>query len=315
MINTIVDVFRRNLLKKLIALVVAFFMWVYVMADQDPAINDSYVVPLTISNAPYEFIALCDVKSVKLEARAPRSYFVKYDANAFRVFANLEGLGEGEHTITPQVIMPQGFEMLNLLPQTVTVKLDPLIEQQMPIEITTSGSLPQDSSIKEIQKSMDAVTIVGAKTFVEQVAKVIGNLNLSNNTSSFELQIPMRAVDDKGNALSQVRVVPSVVTVSVDIESGIKRKIVPVVPELTVADGWELTKIIVEPAQIEISGAESVLNSVVTLKTTPVTVQTGQRVFKSNLKLVVPDGVNIKEDSVSVSAEVIRKPVMRDQTP
>ena len=205
--------------------------------------------------------------------------------------------------------------MLNLLPQTVTVKLDPLIEQQMPIEITTSGSLPQDSSIKEIQKSMDAVTIVGAKTFVEQVAKVIGNLNLSNNTSSFELQIPMRAVDDKGNALSQVRVVPSVVTVSVDIESGIKRKIVPVVPELTVADGWELTKIIVEPAQIEISGAESVLNSVVTLKTTPVTVQTGQRVFKSNLKLVVPDGVNIKEDSVSVSAEVIRKPVMRDQTP
>ena len=82
MINTIVDVFRRNLLKKLIALVVAFFMWVYVMADQDPAINDSYVVPLTISNAPYEFIALCDVKSVKLEARAPRSYFVKYDANA-----------------------------------------------------------------------------------------------------------------------------------------------------------------------------------------------------------------------------------------
>ena len=315
MITQIINIFRHNFLKKLIALIVAFFMWVYVMTDQDPAINDSYVVPLTISNAPYEFIPLYDDKTVKLETRAPRSYFVKYDANAFRVFANLEGLEEGEHVITPQVVMPQGFELLEILPQTVTVKLDPLIEQQMPIEVTTSGNLSQDSAIKQIEQSMDAVTVVGPKTFVEQVAKVVGNVNLANNTSSFEVQIPMHAVDAKGNAVLRVRVVPSVITISVDIESGIKRKIVPVVPELTVADGWELTKITVEPAQVEISGAESVVNSIVTLKTTPVTVQTGQRIFKSNLKLVVPEGVSVKENEVSVSAEVVRKAVMREQNP
>ncbi len=315
MIMQIINIFRRNFLKKLIALIIAFCMWVYVMADQDPEINDSYVVPLTISNAPYEFIPLYDDKTVRLETRAPRSYFAKYDANAFRVFANLEGLSEGEHVITPQVIMPQGFELLEIVPKTVTVKLDPLIEKQMPIEVMTSGSLSQDSAIKEIEKSMDAVTIVGPKTFVEQVAKVVGNVNLSNNSSNFELQIPMHAVDAKGNAISRVRVVPSVITVSVNIESGIKKRIVPVVPELTVTDGWELTKITVEPAQVEISGAESVINPIVTLKTTPVTVQTGQRIFKSNLKLVVPEGVTVKETEVSVSAEVVRKAVIRDQTP
>ena len=315
MMTQIINIFRRNFLKKLIALIVAFLMWVYVMADQDPAINDSYVVPLTISNAPYEFIPLCDDKTVKIETRAPRSYFVKYDANAFRVFANLEGLEEGEHVITPQVVMPQGFELIEIMPSTVTVKLDPLIEQQMPIEVTTSGTLSSDSAIRGIEKSMDAVTVVGPKTFVEQVAKVVGTVNLSNNTSSFETQIPMHAVDDKSNAITRVRVVPSVVTVSVDVESGIKRKIVPVVPELTVADGWELTKITVEPAQIEISGSESVVNSVVTLKTTPVSVQTGQRIFKSNLNLIVPEGITVKENEVTVSAEVIRKTVMRDQTP
>ncbi len=315
MLTQIINIFRRNFLKKLIALIVAFFMWVYVMADQDPAINDSYVVPLTISNAPYEFIPLYDDKTVKLETRAPRSYFVKYDANAFRVFANLEGLGEGEHTITPQVIMPQGFELIEILPQTVNIKLDPLIEQQMPIEVTTSGTLPQDSSLKGMEKSMDAVTVVGPKTFVEQVAKVVGSVNLANNTSSFEVQIPMHAVDDKDNAITRVRVVPSVITISVEVESGIKRKIVPVVPELTVTDGWELTKITVEPAQIEISGVESAVNSVITLKTIPVTAQTGQRVFKSKLKLVVPEGISIKENEVSVSAEVVRKPITRNENP
>ncbi|MBQ7493654.1 MAG: hypothetical protein IJT47_04440, partial [Selenomonadaceae bacterium] len=108
----IINIFCHNFLKKVIALIAAFFMWVFVMTEQDPEIEDAYTVPLTMSNVPYEFIAICETKNVVVDTRAPRSNFVKYDANAFRVYANLEGLGEGEHQILPQVIMPQGFELL-----------------------------------------------------------------------------------------------------------------------------------------------------------------------------------------------------------
>ena len=308
----IINIFCHNFLKKVIALVAAFIMWFFVMIEQDPEIEDSYTVPLTMSNAPYEFIALCDVKTVTLDTRAPRSNFVKYDANAFRVYANLEGLDEGEHQITPRVIMPQGFEMVEIKPNLVKVKLDPLIERQMPVELRTTGNVSQDAAIAGIQKSMDTVTVVGPKSFVEQAAKVYGNVNLNNNASSFEVQIPMNAVDAKDNVIARVRVVPSVITVSVDIESGVKKRIVPIVPELSVADGWELTKVSVEPAQMEIVGAESAVNPIITLKTEPFMVQTGQRFFKGTLKLLVPDGVSVKSEEVSVSAEVVRKTVMRE---
>ena len=310
----IINLFRRNLLKKLIALVAAFLMWVYVMADQDPAIDGSYTVPLTISNAPYDLIPICDEKVIQVSARAPRSSVVKYDANAFRVYANLEGLGEGDHQITPQVVMPQGFELIETYPSTVKVKLDSATERQMFIELITTGAVAPDSAIREIRKSMEAVTVVGPKSFVEQVARVYSMINFSGNTSSFEMQIPMRAVDAKENPVSGVRVVPSVITVSVDIESGVKKKIVPVVSELTAPDGWELTKVTVEPAQIEITGAESVVNAIVTLKTEPFTVQTGQKNFKGSLELVVPEGVTVKSKEVTVSAEVVRKPVAKEPT-
>ncbi len=310
----IINLFRRNLLNKLIALVAAFLMWVYVMADQDPAIDGSYTVPLTISNAPYDLIPICDEKVIQVSARAPRSSVVKYDANAFRVYANLEGLGEGDHQITPQVVMPQGFELIETYPSTVKVKLDSATERQMFIELITTGAVAPDSAIREIRKSMEAVTVVGPKSFVEQVARVYSMINFSGNTSSFEMQIPMRAVDAKENPVSGVRVVPSVITVSVDIESGVKKKIVPVVSELTAPDGWELTKVTVEPAQIEITGAESVVNAIVTLKTEPFTVQTGQKNFKGSLELVVPEGVTVKSKEVTVSAEVVRKPVAKEPT-
>ena len=308
----VINLFSRNFLKKLIALIAAFCMWVFVMADQDPEIEGSYTVPVTISNAPYEFIALYDDKTVTVDARAPRSNFIKYDANAFRVYANLEGLAEGEHQISPQVIMPQGFELVETQPSIIKVKLDPMQEQQMPIELVTAGAVAQDAAVKDIQKSMEFVTVVGPKSFVEQAAKVVGTLNLNGNTSSFEQQIPMKAIDAKGNVVNRVRVVPSVITVAIDIESGLKRRIVPVVPELSVVDGWELTKITVEPAQMEITGADNVINSIVTLRTVPFTVQTGQRVFKATLRLEVPDEVTVKTNEVTVSAEVVRKPIMRD---
>ena len=308
----IINFFCHNFFKKVIALVAAFVMWFFVMIEQDPEIEDSYTVPLTMSNAPYEFIALCDVKTVTLDTRAPRSNFVKYDANAFRVYANLEGLGEGEHQITPRVILPQGFELVETKPDLVKVKLDPLIERQMPIELRTTGNVSQDAVVTDIQKSMDTVTVVGPKSFVEQAAKVYGNVNLNNNASSFEVQIPMNAVDAKDNVIARVRVVPSVITVSVDIESGVKKRIVPIIPELSVADGWELTKVNVEPAQMEIVGAESAVNSIITLRTEPFVVQTGQRFFKGSLRLLVPEGVSVRNTEVSVSAEVVRKTVMRE---
>ena len=258
-------------------------------------------------------MSICPVKNVKIETRAPRSNFVKYDANAFRVYLNLEGLGEGNYQITPKVIMPQGFELINTTPSVVDVKLDPIVERQMPIELLTTGNVAQDAAIKEIKKSMDVVTIVGAKSFVEKASGVYGTVNLSGNTSSFELQIPMHTVDDEENSFPNVRVVPSVITVGVEIESGLKKTIVPVVPELTAPEGWELKKITVEPAQIELSGAESVINPIITIKTVPFTVQSGQRTFNGTLKLVIPEGVKTDHEEVTVSAEVIRQSAARER--
>ena len=311
---TLINIFRRNLLKKIIALIVAFVMWVFVMDNEDPAIEGHYSVPLTISNAPHEFAIICDEKTVKVETSAPRSNFVKYDANAFRVYADLEGLDEGTHQVKPKVVMPQGFELLETDPDVITVKIDPLIERQMPIEILRQGEVAQGSAVKDIEKSMEIVTVVGAKSFVERVTKVFGTVNLSGNSSSFETQISMNAVDTDGNVVARVRVVPSVITVSVNMESGLKRRIVPVVPDLSTADGWELTKIVTEPAQLEIVGPEAVISAIFSLKTVPFTVQTGQRVFNGKLKLNLPEGVQVKTDEVNVSASVVRKPVMRDSS-
>ena len=312
LIKFVAGLVAHNFIQKLLSLITAFMMWFFVMEAQDPTIEGSYDVSVTTSNDPYGYIVTCEEKAINVKTLAPRSYFVKYDANAFRAYANLEGLGEGRHEITPQVVMPQGFEFVKSDPPVVHVTIDSFAERQLPFELVTKGNVSADNAIKAVTKSMEIVTAMGPKSLVEQVTRIYGTLTLANNKASFETQIPMKAVDANNNPVVGVRVVPSVVTVEVELESGVAKKIVPVVAELTAADGWEVTKVTVEPAQVEITGAESVVNAIVTLKTNPITVQTGQRSFRNKIRLDVPDGVSVKDDEVTVSAEVVRKTFVRE---
>lgn len=310
--RSVISIFAHNFLQKFFSLITAFMLWFFVMESQDPTIEGSYEIPVMILNAPNDFIPTCEEKTINVQTLAPRSYFIKYDANAFRAYANLEGLGEGKHELTPQIIMPQGFEFVKSDPPAVHVMIDSFAERQLSFELVTKGNVSSDTAIKSLSKSMEFVTVMGAKSLIEQVTRVYGTLTFSGNTESFEAQIPMKAVDANNNQVVGVRVVPSVVTVEVELENGVAKKIVPVVAELNAADGWEVTKINVEPAQIEITGAESVINSIVMIKTEPISVQTGQRAFKGKLRLDVPDSITVKESEVTVSAEIVRKTVMRD---
>ena len=311
-IKLVTGLFAHNFLPKIISLVAAFFTWFIVMEAQDPTIEGSYEVAVTTSNASHEFLVSCQEKTVTLNTLAPRSYFVKYDANAFRAYANLEGLGEGTYELAPQIVMPQGFEQVGIDPPKVHVMIDSLSEKQFPFDLITKGNVSPDTAIKSLTKSMDIITIMGPKSLVNRVARVYGTLPFAGNTESFEAQIPMKAVDANDELLIGVRVVPSVVTVNVELESGVAKKIVPVVAELTAAEGWEVTKVTVDPAQVEITGAESVINSIVTIKTDPITVQTGQRSFRNKIRLNVPDAVTAKETEVTVSAEVVRRSIVRE---
>ncbi|MCR5834546.1 MAG: hypothetical protein K6G55_07865 [Selenomonadaceae bacterium] len=303
----LLDIVRHNVMKKIIALIAAFFMWVFVMDKQDPQIEKYYDVPLTLSNAPFELTPICEEKMIRLKLRAQRSNFFKYDSSAFRVYINLEGMDAGEYKLVPRPVPPMGFEVLEMMPSNVHVKLDPLIEKSMPIEIETMGTIAPNAIIKKIDKSIDTVTVVGPKSAVECTQRVFGTVKLLNNSSSFEVQVPLTAVDENQNAIPRVHVVPSVITVTVNVESGIKKRIVPVVPEVSAAEGYELSKVVSNPTQVEVVGAESIVNSIITLKTEPLIIPEGQSTYSGTLNLEVPEGVSVDHNEVTISAIITKK--------
>ena len=302
MIAQISNAVRHNIVEKLIAIVAATVLWVVVMEDQNPVIESSYTVPLTFVNASESYKVLNGNQQVKIQLRGPRSYFVNYEAKDCRAYLNLAGLEEGDHEVKIETTFPPGFELISVSPEQTQIKLDPYIEKQMSADLIVTGAAGANATVTRVTQSAETVTLVGSRTAVDEVTRVLGYVGLSGNKESFSLQVPMTPLNEDGRAVPEVKSVPSQITVDVQIELDLIRKSVPIEADVLVADGFEIERVTVDPAQIEIAGNETVLNPVESIRTDAITVPLGDKTMKQTVSLLIPDGVttNVKEVTVDV---------------
>lgn len=304
MLEQIKNAFQRNKIQKLVALISATVLWFYVMDTQNPSINGSYDVPLSMANAPAGFKPVFAEQTVKINLSAPRSYFIDYGVNNIRAFANLQNYSaEGEYEIPVEASFPKGFELESVSPATVHVQLDPFIEKQMPAEVIISGSPAANSVVKELVKSSTSLTLIGPKTAVTNVTRVIGYVGLNANSETFDILVPMTAIDGDGREVRGVRVAPSVITVTVQIANEIQKKTVPVVADVTLPPGREISQIILSPQNVEIIGREEILSSIDSIKTEPLTFVVNAKTFIGKLRLDLPDGITATPNEIDVTCK------------
>ena len=235
---------------------------------------------------------------------APRSYFIDYGVNNIRAFANLQNYSaEGEYEIPIETSFPKGFELESVSPETVHVQLDPFIEKQMPAEVIITGSPASNSVVKELEKSSTNLTLIGPKNAVMNVQRVIGYVGLNANAETFDILVPMTAIDGDGREVRGVRVAPSVITITVHIANEFQKKTVPVIADVTVPPGREISEIILNPQNVEIIGKEEILSSIESIKTEPLTFVVNAKTFIGKLRLNLPEGVTANSNEVDVTCK------------
>ena len=301
MIRFLKDFFEHHKIQKIAALIISASLWVYVMGSQDPIMKSSYKVPVTLANPSREYRVTYEEQTIEVDLTAPRSNFAEYKAADIHAFINAQNLAEGELELPVEVSFPKGFELNQVSPAKIHVKVDPYIEKQMQTEVIVNGTAVAGAVVKEILKSLEYITVIGPKTDVNSVHRVLGYVGLTGNTDDFEIKVPMTAIDGDGREVKTVRVVPSAINVFVDIESGMKKKTVPVVSEISPPAGREIENISIDPANIEITAKEETLNQITSIQTAKAVITAGKEEFDGNLKVVLPEGVTSDTSSVHVT--------------
>lgn len=309
MITRIKRMVRYNFPEKLIALIVAVVLWLVVMADQNPVIDGSFDVPLTRQNAPQGYRITESASTATIYVRAPRSFFINAEASSFQAFLNLDGLGEGTYPvkITPKI--PQGFELSETIPATVDVTLDPFVNKQMVTELIVTGSPAPGITVARITKNMEAVTVVGPRSQIDTVTRVIGYVALSGNEKDFELEVPITAINADGREVALVRVMPETINVDVQLARGLSKKIVTVEPifDDDADAGFEAKISRIDPAKIEIAGEVQIIGPLSSVPTEKISLKGEEKDFVKTVKLNLPDGVTVTDPNITVEVSVVNK--------
>ena len=174
-----INFFRKNLPEKCLALIVAIGCWIFVMNDQNPQIENTYTVPISIANAPEGYQISKDVETVKVRVRAPRSLFSNVDETNFKAYVDLNGVESGTHELQVQTVLPSGFELVSVGPTKVALNVDKIEQKQIPVRLNLSGIPGDGKVVASVDQSLQDITIEGPVSILNQVTAAVGYMELT----------------------------------------------------------------------------------------------------------------------------------------
>lgn len=306
MIRRVRSLVQRNLPAKLLAVFAAVILWGYVMNDQNPAIEGSFEVPLTVINAPEGYQVTQDEETVKIRVRGPRSLFVSAQASDFEAYVDLEKASQGTHDFHIHTYLPQGFELVSVKPETAQFTLDRIEEKEMRVDIIVSGAPAQGATVARVEPRERTVTVEGPRTLLAEVDRVIGYVGLSGNSEDFSLNVPLTAINADGREVAGVTIMPGSVEASVQLARGLAKKVVSIRAATTggLSKELELVSLKLDPQKIEVAGTVEDLAQLETVETEPIALNSIKESGKLTARLRLPSGIVATNADVSVNIEV-----------
>ena len=301
--NSLKGIFLHNLTTKIVMLIAAFALWIFVMNDQNPPTESTFSVPVVTLNASSEARVMQDSERVKVELRAPRSVLAETRTEEIKAFVDLAGLEPGTHPLHVQTVIPHGLEVVSVTPDMVTFTIDPIIQKRMPIRLVRTGASPPGRTVAGIEPETSMVTIVGPQSVINTVSEVVGEVAVPSEASGdVDVDVSLYPTNEEGYALENVRVVPKLISAHVSFARSLSRKVVDVKPNIegSVPSGYTLADIRVEPSRVELAGVSSELDAVTTLSTEPIPVAGLTETTERTVSLALPLGVTVTDKMVTV---------------
>ena len=262
---------------------------------------------------------------VQVVVRAPSSVWTILQDDDITVSADLRGKPAGTYTVAlTAALSPARLGVVSeVLPSQITISLAKRSEQVFNINISAVQSPPVGFQIADAKPNVPTTNVSGSEAQVKRVASVEARVNLSDQTKPLTRTIDLLAVDAEGNAVNDVSLSPTQVTVAIDIEPrpGVTvLNIAPTFQEATLPQGYLLSNYSAAPLRVAVRGERSSIEALNgSVPTEPIDLTGKTASFNQTVKLALPSGVTLTDpvdvvvsvqiDAINVTREIPNVPV------
>lgn len=307
--NFLEDLFKKdNLLARIISLVVACFLWAYVMMEQNPVIERYYEVPLVQKNIAQNMEVFNAPETVTVQVRASRLLLDDAAGKAINAYVDLKGISEGQQKLHVHATFTKG-EVVNILPKDASVFVDHTVEKTVPVVTSVVDNYDEDITVDSNGITPSEAVVRGASSRLSKISKVTAPVSIKDQRGNFQSESVLVPLDDNGKLVSDVHIIPDKATVDAVIVRKMVSAELPVriVINGELPEGLHIAQMQVLPEKIRVTAPPSVLKNLKEINTKPIdiTVLTGSMAINTGLEF--PDKVIPAVNEVQVRFSVERQ--------
>lgn len=203
---------QNNTIVKIIASVLAILLWFVVHSGQDATAPGSTFTPNTQQLRDKTVQVLYDENNYSLVGDPKVTLLLRGNSfdvmnaisygNSIKAIADATNLKEGTHEVAVRVEgTPPG---VTVDPATVTIRLEPIQNKEMPITLQIDGHAKDGLSVGEALVTPKTVVVSGPKSAVDVVSSVVASIGLDNAEETIRTSAPLAALDAAGKPVKNV---------------------------------------------------------------------------------------------------------------
>ena len=214
---------NENWRMKALALGCALVLWFYVMGER--RLEVAYAVPIELKNVPQGMVVTNDLpRFIDIRLSGPRALLSDLNQKDIRISIDLVGLKPGVTTFSrldDHLRLPGGIQTTRISPSFVDVKLERIIDKNVPLRARLVGQLPGSYHLVAVAVMPERVVVQGAEGEIAGVSEVMTErIDLAEIKGSAELTVPL----DYRGKYSQVKEIKSA-KVRLEIKAGAREKV------------------------------------------------------------------------------------------
>ena len=213
---------------KVLALLIAVLMWNFVLTSDTSITRSKTISGLTcyISNQSAlktYGLALLDnpteeLSNISVVVEVPQADYAYATADNVQVTLDLSGIRTaGTREVRLKASTSYG-KVVRILPDTIPLTFEALDSRQIPINVQISGEIRDDMWYNINRSNPSSVTISGAASVVQNIAKAYVYVDVTGAEQSFEVPERYVLLDRDGNEISQSMLDRSSTSVSASVD-------------------------------------------------------------------------------------------------
>ena len=289
-----IEKLKENTKIKLISLLSAIVLWLYVMAIVDPQETKLFEnIPVTITNLDEldsnDFVIYPEANlTTDIYVTGKLSVLKNISKDDITVYGTMSNFIEGNNGVFLKANISKGVTY-ELKPDTIVIPLEKIVQEKRSVDVVVTGKYK--NNFNAVQLEEDSIKISGPRTLVNEVQKLQATLNVDENKDTYTTTLNLVPVNDRGQKVDGVTLETSSVNATVSL---LVEKNVPINPVF--AEGSEnLGEYELSQNSITIKGKKDVVDNITSINTKAINLNDINVGLSKDVRLDIPAGIKIDE--------------------